>query len=155
MILDTQVEAGAPSTTQAVPDESSGTSDPAEADVTEPSDAGDATGAGTGSPDDTVSTEDSEDAAPADAEALLASATTELAGRSVRGEAAIELGPGLELSTNFESDADGDIAVTVELPPGLDPEFPGGGEAELRYVGGVDVRAAFRVCRDSRGSGRR
>ena len=140
---DTQVEAGAPSTTQAVPDESSGTSDPAEADVTEPSDAGDATGAGTESPDDTVSTEDSEDASPADAEALLASATTELAGRSVRGEAAIELGPGFELSTNFESDADGDIAVTVELPPGLDPEFPGGGEAELRYVGGATYVRPF------------
>ena len=137
VVLDTQVEAAAPSTTQAVPDESSGTSDPAEADVTEPSDAGDATGAGTESPDDTVSTEDSEDPSPADAEALLASATTELAGRSVRGEAAIELGPGFKLSTNFESDADGDIAVTVELPPGLDPEFPGGAEAEIRYVGGV------------------
>ena len=137
VVLDTQVEAAAPSTTQAVPDESSGTSDPAEADVTEPSDAGDATGAGTGSPDDTASTEDSEDPSPADAEALLASATTELAGRSVRGEAAIELGPGFKLSTNFESDADGDIAVTVELPPGLDPEFPGGAEAERRYVGGT------------------
>ena len=140
---DTQVEAGAPSTTQAVPDESSGTSDPTEEDVTEPSDAGDATGAGTGSPDDTVSTEDSEDPSPADAEALLASVTTELAGRSVRGEATIELGPGFELSTNFESDADGDIAVTVELPPGLDPEFPGGGEAELRYVGGATYVRPF------------
>ena len=137
VVLDTQVEAAAPSTTQAVPDESSGTSDPAEADVTEPSDAGDATGAGTGSPDDTASTEDSEDPSPADAEALLASATTELAGRSVRGEATIEIAPGFELSTNFESDADGDVAVTVELPPGLDPEFPGGAEAERRYVGGT------------------
>ena len=134
---DTQVEAGAPSTTQAVPDESSGTSDPAEADVTEPSDAGDATGARTESPDDTVSTEESEDPSPADAEALLASATTELAGRSVRGEATIEFAPGFELSANFESDTDGDLAATVELPPGFDPEFPGGAEAEIRYVGGA------------------
>ena len=134
---DPQVAAGAPSTTQAVPDESSGTSDPAEEDVTEPSDAGDATGAGSDGPDDTVSTGDSEDAAPVDVEALLASATTQLAGRSVRGEATIELAPGFELSTNFEFDADGDLAVTVELPPGLDPEFPGGAEAELRYVAGT------------------
>ena len=134
---DPQVEAGAPSTTQAVPDESSGTSEPAEQDVTEPSDAGDATGAESESPDDTVATVDSEDSSPADAEAFLASATTELAGRSVRGEAAIELAPGFELSTSFESDADGDVAVTVELPPGLDPEFPGGAEAEIRYVGGA------------------
>ena len=134
---DTQVEAGAPSTTQAVPDESPGTSDPAEEDVIEPSDAGDATGAESESPDDTVATEDSEDSSPADAEALLASATTELAGRSVRGEATIELAPGFELSTNFESDTDGDLAATVELPPGFDPEFPGGAEAEIRYVGGA------------------
>ena len=134
VVLDTQVEAAAPSTTQAVPDESSGTSDPAEADVTEPSDAGDATGAGTGSPDDTVSTED---ASSVDVEALLAAATTELAGRSVRGEATIEFAPGFELSTNFESDTDGDLAATVELPPGFDPEFPGGAEAEIRYVGGA------------------
>ena len=134
---DPQVEAGAPSATQAVPDDSSGTSDPAEADVTEPSDSGDATGAGSESPDDTVSTEDSSDSSPADVEALLASATTQFTGRSVRGEAAIELAPGFELSTNFESDTDGDLAATFELPPGLDPEFPGGAEAELRYVGGT------------------
>ena len=89
------------------------------------------------SPDDAASTGDSEDAAPVDVEALLASATTEFTGRSVRGEAAIELAPGFELSTNFESDTDGDLAATFELPPGLDPEFPGGAEAELRYVGGT------------------
>ena len=134
---DPQVEAGAPSTTQAVPDESSATSDPAGEDVTEPSDAGDATGAGSQSPDGVGSSEDGQDTAPVDVEALLASATTEFAGRSVRGEATVELAPGFELSTNFESDADGDVAVTVELPPGIDPEFPGGADAEVRYVGGV------------------
>ena len=75
-----------------------------------------------------------------DAEALLAAATTQLAGRSVRGEATLALpaeagSPGA-LSARFEFDADGDLAVTVELPPGMDPEFPEGGDAEVRYVGG-------------------
>ena len=60
-----------------------------------------------------------------------------LDGRSVRGEATIELAPGFEFSTSFESDAEGDLAATVELPPGMDPEFPGGAEAEMRYVGSV------------------
>lgn len=86
---------------------------------------------------------DDEGAAPVDAGALLASATTVLNGRSVRGEANVELAPGFEFSTSFESDADGDLAVSVELPPGMDPEFPGGVDAEMRYVGGaVYVRPA-------------
>ena len=76
-----------------------------------------------------------------DAEALLAAATTQLDGRSVRGEATLalpaEAGPTGPLSASFEFDADGDLAVTVELPPGMDPEFPDGGDAEVRYVGGV------------------
>ena len=97
----------------------------------------DSAAASSDGPDGAVSTGPGEDSSPADVEALLASATTELAGRSVRGEATIEFEPGFGLSAHFESDADGDVAVTVELPPGLDPEFPGGGEDELRYVGGV------------------
>ena len=75
-----------------------------------------------------------------DAEALLATATTQLDGRSVRGEATLalpaEAGPMGALTARFEFDADGDLAVTVELPPGLDPEFPEGGDVEVRYVGG-------------------
>ena len=89
------------------------------------------------STDGAVPTEDSAGAAPADVETLLVSATTQLDGRSVRGEATIELAPGFGLSTNFESDAEGDLAATVEIPPGMDPEFPGGADAEVRYVGGV------------------
>lgn len=88
-------------------------------------------------PDDAAPADDGEDVVPVDAEALLASATTVLDGRSVRGEANVELAPGFEFSTSFESDAEGDLAVSLELPPGMDPEFPGGVEAEMRYVGGV------------------
>ncbi len=86
---------------------------------------------------DDGSSDDGPDAPPVDAEALLASATTTLDGRSVRGEANVELAPGFGFSTSFESDADGDLAVSLELPPGMDPEFPGGADAEMRYVGGV------------------
>ena len=88
-------------------------------------------------PDDAAPADDGAPAAPVDAEALLASATTVLDGRSVRGEAKVELAPGFEFSTSFESDADGDLAVSLELPPGMDPEFPGGADAEMRYVEGV------------------
>ena len=123
-----ETPAGATSTT---PDDSSEASEAAEGDTPE--------GSATGSdePDDAGSAGDLEVAAPADPEALLAAATTQLDGRSVRGEATIDLGPGVKLSMNFESDADGDLAVTVELPPGLDPEFPDGGDRAVRYVGGV------------------
>ena len=74
-----------------------------------------------------------------DAAMLLASARAAavLGGRSVRGEATIELAPSFEISTSFESDADGDLAVLAVLPPGVDPDFPGGADAEIRYVGGV------------------
>lgn len=87
---------------------------------------------------DAGSSDDGPDAPPVDAEALLASATTVLDGRSVRGEARMELAPGFAaLSSSFESDADGDLAVAVEVPPGFDPEFPGGTDGEVRYVGDV------------------
>ena len=123
-----ETPADATSTTS---DDSSEASEVAEGDTPE--------GSATGSdePDDAGSAGDRDDAAPTDAEALLAAATTQLDGRSARGEATIDLGPGFKFSTNFESDADGDLAVTVELPPGVDPEFPGGGDAAVRYVGGV------------------
>ena len=97
----------------------------------------DGAAAGSDGSDDAGSGDDSADAIPPDAGTLLASATTELDGRSVRGEATIELAPGFELSTSFESEADGDLAARVEIPPGMDPEFPGGADAEVRYVGGV------------------
>ena len=124
---DPPVEAEAPSTTQAPAAEPSEAGDPADPDVAEPVEE-DASGS---------EPEGTDDAAPADAEALLASATTQLDGRSVRGEATIELAPGFGLSTSFESDADGDLAAAVELPPGFDPEFPAGASAEMRYVGGA------------------
>lgn len=87
--------------------------------------------------DDAGSSDDGPDAPPVDAEALLASATTTLDGRSVRGEANVELAPGFGFSTSFESDAEGDLAAMIELPPGMDPEFPGGADSETRYVGGA------------------
>ena len=136
IVSDPSPDTGAP-TTVAAPDESPATSDTAETDVAEPSDPDDATGADSEDAGDGGSMEDGEDAAPVDAETLLASATTELDGRSVRGEASIELAPGFGLSTSFESDADGDLVALVEIPPGLDPEFPGGADAEVRYVGDV------------------
>ena len=130
-----------------VPDDSSADAEPSSGQSAAPDqeDAADAPGSGdedsaaasSDGPDDATSTGDSEDAAPVDVEALLASVTMQLAGRSVRGEATIELAPGFQLSTNFESDADGDLAAMIEIPPGLDPEFPGGAEAEFRYVGGT------------------
>ena len=123
-----QPEAEAPVTTAAEPDGSVEAGDAATPSTAaaEPAD-----------PDDAAPADDGEDVVPADAEALLASATTALDRRSVRGEATIELAPGFEFSTSFESDAEGDLAATVELPPGMDPEFPGGAEVEMRYVDGV------------------
>jgi len=128
---DQQPAAEATVTTQAGPDDAS--EDVSDAVAVED----DVEAAAPDAPDDAGSSEDRPDAPPVDAEALLASATTALDGRSVRGEATIELAPGFEFSTSFESDAEGDLAATVELPPGMDPEFPGGAEAEMRYVGGV------------------
>ena len=129
--------AEATSTTQAGPDEVSDGGDPAEEDITGPSDSDDDTADDSGSGDGTSTSEDGEPAVPVDAEALLASATTTLDGRSARGEATFDLAPGFGLSTSFESDADGDLAAIVELPPGVDPAFPGGADAEVRYVGGL------------------
>ena len=120
-------------TTQAGPDDVSDGGDPAEEDIVRPSDSDDDSDSGDG----TSTSEDDGDAAPVDAETLLASATTQLGGRSVRGEATFDLAPGFSLSTTFESDADGDLAATIHLPPGVDPEFPAGSEGEFRYVGGV------------------
>ena len=128
---DQQPESEATVTTQAG-------SDDASADVSDDVAADDdVEAAAPDAQDDAGSPDDSSDAPPVDAEALLASAITTLDGRSVRGEASVELAPGFEFSTSFESDADGDLAVSLELPPGMDPEFPGGAEAEMRYVGGV------------------
>ncbi len=111
--------------------------DGAEADGADAITDGGESDAGSDEPGEASAADDGEPAAPIDAEALLASATTVLDGRSVRGEANVELAPGFGFSTSFESDADGDLAVSLELPPGMDPEFPGGADAEMRYVGGV------------------
>ena len=125
------------STTIAPGEEPSAVSDPTEPDIAEPIEEDDAPVSDSEGPDEEASTADGEDAAPADVEALLASATTQLDGRSVRGEATIELAPGFGLSTSFESDVEGDLAAMVEIPPGMDPEFPAGASAEMRYVDGV------------------
>jgi hypothetical protein len=120
------------STTSAAPEE------PADAaGAAASSDTDDAAEEASGDPDDIVPDEDSDDIAPTDAAALLASATTQLEGRSVRGEAAIEFVPGFELLSSFEADTDGDLATVINFPPGLDAEFPAGGDSEVRYVGGV------------------
>ena len=124
-----QPEAEAPATTQAEPDDAVEAGDAATTTTEAPAEAVD--------PDEAAPADDGTDAPPADAQALLASVTTELDGRSVRGEATIEFAPGFEFSTSFESDAEGDLAAMVELPPGIDPDFPGGVDAEMRYVGGV------------------
>ena len=128
----TVAEAEPAPTTSAAPEE------PPDTTTAEASpEADDSAEAAAGDPDDVVSGEDSDDIAPADAAALLASATTTLGGRSVRGEATLEFAPGFGFSTSFESDAEGDLAATVEIPPGLDPEFPAGADAGMRYVDGV------------------
>lgn len=136
----------------ATPDEPQGQTETPTTTATGPDDSPEADGTGTGSdtgepsdsaePDDagTGSVEPNDDggaAAVPDAATLLASATTQLDGRSVRGEANFDLAPGLGQSTSFESDAEGDLAAMIELPPGVVPEFPAGAEAEVRYVGGV------------------
>ncbi|MXW94301.1 MAG: hypothetical protein F4110_05350 [Acidimicrobiaceae bacterium] len=105
-----------------------------------PEESADSTGAAAGSEADAAAGEasgDPDETAPTDAAALLASATELLDGRPVRGEATIELAPGFGFSTSFESDADGDLDALAELPPGMDPEFPAGADAGIRYVGGV------------------
>ena len=133
---ESQDQAETPTTTASGSDGSS-EADGIEASGTEAgSDAGDST-PGSVEPDDAGSTDDGEAATARDVATLLASATTQLDGRSVRGEATFDLAPGFGLSTSFESDAEGDLAAMIELPPGVDPEFPAGADAEFRYVGGV------------------
>ena len=77
---------------------------------------------------------------PADAVALLAEGSSVLAGRAVRGVATIAVPEiegevPVELTSRFESDADGDLSVSIEFEPGVDPQFPDGGVAEIRYAG--------------------
>ena len=77
---------------------------------------------------------------PAAAVALLAEGSSVLAGRAVRGVAMIavpeiEGEAPFELTSRFESDADGDLSVRIEIEPGMDPQFPDGGVAEIRYAG--------------------
>lgn len=121
------------------PTTTSGPEDSPEADGTEASDtdSGTTAAAEPDGPDETAPADDGADAEPIDAATLLASTTTQLDGRSVRGEATFDLAPGFGLSTSFEYDAEGDLAAMIELPPGVDPEFPAGADAEFRYVGGV------------------
>ena len=93
----------------------------------------DASGGSVGSP--TPSREE-----PADAVALLAEGSSVLAGRAARGVATIaipEIGGEVpvELSSTFESDAEGDLSVRIDFEPGVDPQFPDGGSAEIRYAG--------------------
>ena len=137
-----QAQTETPTTTAGGPDESSA-ADGAEADDADAITDGGEPDAGSDEPGEASAADDGEPAAPMDAEALLASAATTLDGRSVRGEAKVELAPGFGFSTSFESDAKGDLAAMIELPPGMDPEFPGGADSEMRYVGGaVYVRPA-------------
>ncbi len=132
-VVDPQPEAEAPAEPPAPGDAATGNS---EEGVAESPASGDAATGDSEGQDEPVRAEAGEDAAFTDAETLLASATTQLVGRSVRGEAVVELAPGFSWSTTFESDGDGNLAAIVEMPPGLDPAYPGGAEAEVRWVSG-------------------
>ena len=77
---------------------------------------------------------------PADAVALLAEGSSVLAGRAARGVATIAIPEiagevPVELSSTFETDADGDLSVRIDFEPGVDTQFPDGGVAEIRYAG--------------------
>ena len=77
---------------------------------------------------------------PADAVALLAEGSSVLAGRAARGVATIAIPEiagevPVELSSTFETDADGDLSGRIEFEPGVDTQFPDGGVAEIRYAG--------------------
>lgn len=141
-IVDTpaaQEEGPAPSTSDAGAEPSSDVAAaPDDEDAADPG-SGDEGTAAAEPDDDGAAVDEAGDtvSAPTDAAALLATATTQLGGRSLRGEASIEIVPGFELSTSFEADTDGDLATTIEYPPGFDAQFPAGGDAEVRYVGGV------------------
>ena len=102
-------------------------------DLTDAVPSDDASGGSVGSP-----TPQEEE--PVDAVALLAEGSSVLAGRAVRGVATIAIPEiegevPVELSSRFESDADGDLSVRIEFEPGMDPQFPDGGVAEIRYAG--------------------
>ena len=77
---------------------------------------------------------------PAGAAALLAEGSSVLVGRAARGVATIAISgiegeAAVELASRFESDADGDLSVRIDFEPGVDPQFPDGGAAEIRYAG--------------------
>ncbi len=74
------------------------------------------------------------DPATGDAASLLALATAQTQG-SVRGVVSLAQGPGSELPANFQATAAGDVAARMELAAGINPEFPDGAVAEIRYVG--------------------
>ncbi len=74
------------------------------------------------------------DPASGDAASLLALAAAQTQG-SVRGVVTLAQGPGGELSANFQASAAGDVAARMELAAGIDPGFPDGAVAEVRYVG--------------------
>ena len=116
------------------------TPDPGSADASG-SHAADADGAAATAPDesdDGASAESGAAAAPADAEALVAAAVAQLAGSTVSGEAAIAMAPGLNVTTSFASDAEGDLATVMSSPFGLvDENVPADAEAEARFVGGT------------------
>lgn len=110
------------------------------------SDEPDGSGAATSSEDDppavtTAAAGVGDGDGQADTDALMAAMDAGLAGGSFRGaarfDAPTEAGAPDDLESTFESDADGDLAVRVEIPAGIDPTFPGGADAEVRYVDGV------------------
>lgn len=88
---------------------------------------------------DSSGSEASVDAGPAlDVEALVAAALAQLDRRSVRMELALEFLPGFGLRATIESDADGDVATQLNIPPGFDPVLVDGAQIEVRTVSGVD-----------------
>ena len=95
--------------------------------------SGDASGGSVGSPTP-------QQEGPAGAAALLAEGSSVLVGRAARGVATIAISgiedeAAVELASRFESDADGDLSVRIDFEPGVDPQFPDGGAAEIRYAG--------------------
>ena len=71
-----------------------------------------------------------------DAGTLLSEAAAALPDRSARGRVIFEHPDiGYRAAARFESNADSDLAVTIDYEPGVDPHFPDGGVAELRYAG--------------------
>lgn len=88
---------------------------------------------------DSSGSEASVDAEPAlDVEALVAVALAQLDKLSVRTEMTMEFLPGFGLRATVESDADGDVATQLSIPPGLDPVLVDGAQIDVRTVSGVD-----------------